>query len=271
MKRERRVELKTNELSVQLQHATEFLRQHGNTVLLSGVGIVLLILAVGYRNYTVAATKELGWTSFYEAPSAGDPNDPAWIQSSLSVWQNIIAEYDEPALQDAAHRRLGQFCLQQVDLTDDVEIRKELLETARASSQILWSRSRNNLPQKATALNWLATIEKTMFTIDGDISHKEKARDFLNQILNGTEFNGTPFQSDVAAQLASFDGLWNQVVFADPPPPPPTPELVPVTDDTSLLPDGDAPADPATTDAEPSDPAPEAGEGTSEPSSDGSN
>lgn len=226
MKRERRQELKTNELSVQLQRFSEYIQLHASALIAVGIGVVLIVSVLLYRNQAAIRTNEEGWTALYDAGRV-DRSSPDWVPKLVQRYRDISQAYDDPQLVLQARLLLGDFCLEEASKAEPQDLQRELLDTAEDTAQTLLTTAQG-APLKAAALNWLATVEENRFAVDHDPAHKARAREYLDRIRDGAEFRGTAFQADVLDRLNDYDSLWEPVVLADPPPPPPVqPEALP--------------------------------------------
>jgi hypothetical protein len=220
MKRERRQELKTNELSIQLQRFSDYIQQRASTLIAVGVGVVLVVGALLYRSHAAAQAKEQGWAALFDALRV-DRTAADWVPKQVQRFRDLSLAYDDPQLTRQARMMLVDLCLEEVPSAESPDLKTQLLDTAEDTARTVLGASDKDVPMKAAALNWLATIEEDRFAIDQDKARKAKAHDFLERIRNGEEFRGTVFQEDVLQRLNNYDALWEPVVLADPPPAPP--------------------------------------------------
>jgi len=97
---------------------------------------------------------------------------------------------------------------------------RELNEKARQAFEQLLSRFADNPLAVGVALSGFATVEENEFVLDGNLSHKEKAREHLNAIVGNPQLNALPFQQLALDRLKSLDATFSKVTVAPPPPPP---------------------------------------------------
>lgn len=263
MKTERRQELKANDLSIMLEQVSTYFKQHAIRITLIVVLVVSLVVVMVYRSYTAEQSQRQGWAAFLEAASVvPKPDDSAWVDQAIGQWEAILLTHDDHALRLQTHLTLAQFCLDQAIDTADQQAKRGLLDQAERHFQAVRTENAEEVVAQAAVLNGLAALEEDRFLIDGDISHKEKAKAHLETIRNSEMFLGTPFQTGVLARLNEFDDLWQPIVLVEPPPPPAVIEETPQFPDFDitfepLLPDAqsESTAEPEDESEEPSAPA----------------
>ncbi len=96
----------------------------------------------------------------------------------------------------------------------------EFLDMAADAYQELLERLPHRTLEKGVALFGLATIEADRFVLDQDLSHQDKAREYLERIRDAAEFNGMPHKAVALEQLNRLDDLFVVIALADPLPPP---------------------------------------------------
>ena len=221
MKTERRQDLKTNELSVYLKQAGEYVSNHAAAIMVSAVVVVAVVAAVVYANHTTIRGRELGWQAYREALGASfrsDPDNADWATDTIARWE-AVAAYDDPAIESQARSKLAQFCLREFMETEEVDFKKRLLDIAEENCLAILDRHPDNTTVRAAALSAMAAVEQNRYVLDGEDGHRERSLGYLERLRNDPEFIGTPFQADALSRLNEFERLWQPLVLVDPPPP----------------------------------------------------
>ncbi|MCG3137176.1 MAG: hypothetical protein HJJLKODD_01019 [Phycisphaerae bacterium] len=234
MKSERRAELKTNDLSIYVDQMVHYVQNNTNKVILFAVLLVALVGALLFRSYTSEKWRLQGWQAYYGSMQAlaAQQDDPQWGDKALAQLQLVASEY--PSLPVAPRARLlnGALALQLANESDEVTLKKKYLDQARQSFLAILNVPGAALPFRAAALSSLVSVEQSAFVLDGDPAHSATAKGYLEQIKNGKEFTGTPYQTVALARLDEFERLWQKIDF---PPPAPTTQTAESQPDTQPM------------------------------------
>jgi len=217
MKADRRHELKENDLMLALDGARQYLDVHGKQIGLIAVLILVVFGAVSFGLRSRAATMEDIWRRRNQL--VFDPVDVG--KKSLEALEGITKEVTDKEFVLASLMDQGRQALrlaQKVPFPPD----RELNERAREAFEQLRSGFSDNSLAVGVALSGLATVEENEFVLDGDSSHKEKARAHLNAIVGNPKLNALPFQQLALDRLKVLDATFTKVTVEPPPPPPPT-------------------------------------------------
>lgn len=216
MKAERRHELKENDLAHLLVQARDYLDANSKTV-----GLWLLLIAVIVVGGTIAMRARSSATNdLWAAKAALTFETPELAkQEALPQLQNLIRNASDDvflleALVDQARHALRL----SNDVPDPPD--RELNETAESALEQLRSDFGSNPLALGYALNALATVEENKFTLDRDPSHKETAREYLQQVVDTPSLNGMPYQRMALDRLERIDSTFSRVDIAFPAAPP---------------------------------------------------
>lgn len=230
MRTERRQELRTNELSQQIEGITEYMKR--NTAAMTII-VVVAAVAVGggflYKNSQTTRRLE-AWATI------SMPNNDATPASRVSRALAIADERLNPGLTTAALLDAGQVAMVQIAMpsptTEGEEGGDAIDWAAKAKAAYLRIIDQPNadvtaLGQAYIALGVLAENESQM----------TKAADWYRKIVDDKEFAATPFETQAKYRLENLDQWAKPVVFA----PPPEPILpIPLADPTSAAPAAEA-------------------------------
>ncbi len=280
MKRERRQELRTNELAASLVEAREFFNKHG-TYILAGLVVVALLFAVtAYVSHQRRVTAANEWAQLDKLRS--EVQDPAQLTKALDSLEGLAA--------DAENADVAQEALLQRGRSAEFEALKDaagpnvaLLDQAKESYQAVLDRfGKESMLAAGSALIRLANLEANYFAADFDPAHRQTARTYLERLRDDSRFDGTPFETEALARLNKLDETFVAVRIVEAPPPtpipagPPAPIPDPLAPPMPPLPDEalwtpTEPSSPADPDQEtPAEPDPTADEpGADEPPADG--
>jgi predicted O-methyltransferase YrrM len=253
MKRERRVELRENELAESLQDMWVFLRKHGAYIAGGAVVLAVIFAATSYvadqRRAAVAEKRaEINRISTeYQKDQQGD--------KALDALKKVAAEAKDPEVVKDALRMRGRLA-ESLALKNAGGPDVALLDQAReAYTQLLDRFGPESMLEAGSALTMLAKLEGDYFVLDGNPPHKETARRYWERLKDEARFKGTPYQSEALVKLNEIDAIFKPVTMVDAPPPPPPVTTAPATQPATTVPP--APTPPAD-DFTPLEPAPSA-------------
>lgn len=226
MKADRRHELKENDLAVMLQNTRQYLDVHGKQI---GTGALIALAVLAAITFVVrsrAAAVEDVWRRrgqlSFESLEEG--------KKSLDALEGISRELSDPSFVMGALMDRGREALKLAQLAP-LPPDSELNRKARAAFEELLTRFGDNPLAAGAALSGLATVEENEFVLDGNESHKAKAREYLDRIVADARLNGMPFQRLALDRLKALDATFSKVVTQAPAPlplpPPPAPVDVP--------------------------------------------
>lgn len=199
MKKERRQELKTNELSVYLEQAYEAVQQYA-TYIIGGIVAVVLVLVIALvvqRNRH--ASEQLAWSTYYNLRSQMAQVDASLISQARALAQDHggEAEFGPRAMELEAdlHYRLA--------MTGEglpTAERVEHLNKAKAIYERVIGRYGKSLAAAAGAqMSLAATLESLYVLGEGQL---DVIRETYTKIIDGPE---NPFQVDAQQQLETLD------------------------------------------------------------------
>lgn len=220
MKTTRRQELKTNELLETLRDARDFFDRHGNYVVGAVVVAAVAVLVYVYKDRSASQTLANARQEMRALPFTTDDE----VRSSVAALERLAGESKNDGFIRETLRRRAALAISRADAADDGTPSAEFLEMARSAYQTVLERYPNRVLDYGAALTGLATIEEDLFILDQDLSHKEKARQYLELVRDNEALNGMPFQSIALERLNALDQTFVQVAMVDAPRPAPTPE-----------------------------------------------
>jgi hypothetical protein len=221
MKADRRHELKENDLALMLQNARVYLDVHGKQI---GMGALIVLGALAVVTF-VMRSRAAAVEDVWRRRSQLSFDDLETGKKSLETLEGMAKELSDDAFVMGAlmdQGREGLKLAQQAPLPPDAELNRK----ARKAFEGLVSRFSRNPLALGAALSGLATVEENEFVLDGDMAHKEKARDYLDRIVREPKLNGMPFQKMALDRLKTLDMTFSKVRVEAPPPLPPPPAPV---------------------------------------------
>jgi hypothetical protein len=200
MKHRRRQELKTNELSIYLQQAYEFITRNA-TYILGGVVVVVLIVVVGMLNARSQHRAELDAVTKCNDLIRGDVvKDPKLLDDA----KTLVAEY-------GSHASLGPVVLElEASLSNRLAVslvgpsergrRIELFKQGKAACARAMSEFSKKPEVVARARMTEASLDESLL-LEGE-GDKETIRKLYQQVIDGPS---SPYQSVAKELLASLD------------------------------------------------------------------
>jgi hypothetical protein len=184
MKTARRQELRTNELSQQLDQISVYVKQ--NVAMLTIVIAVAAIVTAGGFWFVKSKQNQVmdGWAMLNDSEVLKD------MSSAVGQFRTLAEEHRSPALTLAAWLRIGEIAMAKVANPET--------STAIGSSGPNWSetalnafsRVENDYPNDVSALGQ-AYI--SLGVLAENKSDNEKARQYYQKVVNDARFAGTPF------------------------------------------------------------------------------
>ncbi len=219
MKTTRRQELRTNELSEQLDLLGEYLRRNA-TALTIGAVAVLAVGAGGYWYYTRQTSRSSeAWAQLKPDPAAG-------TLAMLDRYRSVAAQQISPALTRAAWLEAGHLALSRLGVGDsspsptdgsvsppppddpDPEV---LAEIAEESFTNVVTSAGGDFTALGRAMIGLGVLAE-------DRWDTAKAREWYQKVLDEKRLAGTPFQTEARFRLEHIDHWSGKIVFSDAPP-----------------------------------------------------
>ncbi len=263
MKKERRQELQTNELAQMLMDARQYLSRYGNHLIGGVVVVAAVVVLFMYVRHSRAAGRSdviqrIESAQFVDAE--GRPLSDAALTNTIQVLERVIQENREPDLTRRALMHLSSGVLS-LAMNDPQSMTPESLTAAEGACKRLIRDYGNEPVAVGTALLQLATIEGNRFVQDGDLAHRDKAREYLEQITRNDRnlFTATPYMPRALEALNELDHTFEPVTMAaDLPPAPPPADITltpaPVSPEVVIEP---APASEPVSEEPPGEPAPD--------------
>jgi hypothetical protein len=209
MKAERRQELKTNELGAFLLDAGDWAQSHATQ--LGGAAAIAIIAIVGMKFLEMSRASAVDKAIL----SIADLNfDVSAADSSFSALNDIIEDASSRDVKMVALTRKAAAAMNLVRA--DGNFHPQYLDKAAEAYEELAKAFPDRMPVVGMALGVLATIEEDRFLVDGDLKHKEKAKEYLTRLVNEPPFKGTPFQTAAAQRLGMIDDIFQVITLADP-------------------------------------------------------
>lgn len=204
-----RKELRTNELSQQLDNITIYAKDNAARIAIwVGGAIVLAVLLFAYLNHRSTRVEE-AWARL----GASERTEPAdQIKDAREVAEANI----NPGLTTQAWLRAGVISLMQLGPNAPAATTKlDWAATAEEAFNKVLSIATNDTTARGQALMSLGILAENK----GDAG----ASKFYKQIIDDRRFDHTPFKAEAEFRLKGVDGWLKPVVIAPAPPPPPAP------------------------------------------------
>lgn len=222
MKAERRQELRTNELSEQIEQVRSYVRENSTRLLATVIGIVVIVSAsVWYFRGRESKVAE-GWRQFQEVASATSPSDR--VDQLKAIAQQDV----DSALTLQAWLAVGGIArnemLNPTGSAAVFDTGPDWSEIARAAYQEVLDSFPERIPPAGESMIALGTLAED----SGDF---DKARTLYEKVIGDARFDNTPFEQQAEFRLEGLDAWSVPVVF-----PPPKPGPLPVTAAPTLIP-----------------------------------
>jgi len=218
MKSERRHELRENDLSHFLATARDYLSENGGRVGLAVFAVIAVIAIVSFAVRSRAAASEDVWRRKTQLSF----EDPKASLESIPSLRTLADESSNRAFVLSCLMDWGQQALRmarEVPWPPD----KQFNDLAEEAFRRMLSQFPDNPLARGVALSGLATVEENRFLLDGNLAHKDKAKEFLTEIINSPTLNGMPFQRLAIERRDALDETFVTIRFDNPPPPVPEP------------------------------------------------
>jgi hypothetical protein len=199
MKKSRRQELKTNELSEQLKAAYQWMNQHSN-YLAGGLIVIAMVMVIGWVVHgRQLRAEQAAWNRYNDLRQA-----ESVTQLDIDQADELIQEFQNDAELGPVVMGLKADLLYEwaLDLNphEEQEQRVELLTQARKVSQQLIERFSDRPTVMAEARMRLAAVEESLYLTDaGD---KEKIRKLYEKLM---ENKAGPYQALAKELLSTLD------------------------------------------------------------------
>ena len=235
MKADRRHELKENDLAHALEVARNYLNEHGGRIGLVVVVVLAVIAVVGIAARSRAVALEDAWERKNDLVFDNVEDG----KKSLEMLRTLTSEMADSGfalagLLDQGRHALGLespregFILvglvdqgrhalrlaQQVDDPPDLELN----EIAHEAFKQLLARFGENPLAIGAAHCGLATVEENSFALDGDLAHRERARQHLQAVVDNPALHGLPFHRIAVERTRTLDRVFSVVRFESAPP-----------------------------------------------------
>jgi tetratricopeptide (TPR) repeat protein len=210
MKTARRQELRTNELSVQIDQISETVKKNYTSII--AIAVAAAVIVGGLYWYVTSSRNRLmdGWAALSVREEKSDADH------DISRMEEVINQNLDPKLTAAAWLKVGQTSMAQYTWPSAGA-------DAGSTGDPKWLEKSQNAYTSALATNVLdkngvadATIHLGLIAENkGDF---DKAAEQYRKVINDTAYAGTPFFEQAEFRLKNIDKWRSAVVFAPPPP-----------------------------------------------------
>lgn len=216
MKAERRHELKENDLAHLLDQLSDFMHKNGSRLGLVIAVVVVALAVVGIAVRSRAAALEDAWqrkrSLSFETAADG--------QQSLKTLESLVAASTDPVFIMSGLLDEGRHALELAEKAPNPP-GEAMNAKAREAYEELLAKFPSNPLAFGAAHAGLATVEENAFALDREPSHKEKAQEHLQAILNRSDLAAMPFYKMATDRLARIDDVFSVTRFAAAPIAPP--------------------------------------------------
>jgi hypothetical protein len=213
MKTTRRQELRTNELSQQIDQAGVYVKQ--NAAIFTVVIVAAAALVVG--GFWYSSRQDTIESDAWDRLRAPEANDDT--MAVIDRYQAVADERVNDALTTTARLRIGDLALSRIGMPppateDGPQVgpdAAELTAKARAAFEEIITSAADDLTAYGHAMMAMGVIEE-------DAGQFDKARQWYKRLTEEERLSSTPFKSEAEYRLAGLD-IWSQEVVFPPPPP----------------------------------------------------
>ncbi len=216
MKTTRRQELRTNELSEQLDLLGEYLKRNA-TALTIGTVAVVAVAAAGYWYYNRHTTRSSeAWAQLTPDPTAG-------TMAMLDRYKSVAAQNISPALTRAAWLEAGHLALSRLGLGEatSIDATTSTPPPDNPDPAILATIAEEafmNVVQTAgTDFTALGRALVGLGVLAEDRWEMTKAREWYQKVVDDERLSGTPFQTEARFRLENIDKWSSRIAFSDAP------------------------------------------------------
>jgi len=221
MKTTRRQELRTNDLSYQIEQIGDYLKRNATAITVIVVALVALALA-GIWYYNRRTTRLM---DAYAELVRVDPNEQPVDQ--IRRYKSVASEQIDPTLTttawlDAGNLALSQLAAPKTKAPDDsagageaksseTADQNELAKTAEEAFTKVLSAAKDNPAARGRAMMGMGVLEE-------DRRHFDKARQWYKKVIDDPQLANLPFRSEAQFRLEGLNA-WSEPVEFPPPPP----------------------------------------------------
>ncbi len=213
MKATRRQELKSNELAQTLEEIRDFLRRYGNYLGIGGAVVLALVAVWFFQARSAGAARTAAFQQMARLPYTTDDE----VRSSIETLKTLATETTDTPFVIQSLRVRALMAVGRAQAAPDGTPAAEFLDLAEAAYQEMLDRYPERHLDIAQALCGLGTIEEDRFVLDGALSHREKARAYLERIRDGAQYAGLPVVSVALDRLNALDETFTTIVLAPAP------------------------------------------------------
>lgn len=221
MKTGRRQELRANELQRLLSDAGAFFRRNGSYVV---IGLVLVGGVFGRRWYVNNRSDAALNAAYGQLLSLSLTTDDE-CRESIERLKELASEIqqDEFSLEALSNRAF--IASSRLISAASGEVQMEFVAEAREAYAEIIERYSDRALEYGTALMGQAILEQTLFVADQDPAHRDRAREYLQRIVDDVRLQLTPLTTLASERLNALDEVFQPVTLAVRP----TPPVVPAT------------------------------------------
>lgn len=235
MKTTRRQELRTNELSHQIEQISNYLKDHAAVLTAAVVGAVVIIGGIfWYYNHQTSRSSK-AWAQLMPT----SPDEESSTSMLIERYKSVAQEQVSPEITRAAWLKVGNAALSELipvnkesdaetenTVDDDKPDRDTLMETAKDAFQEVIRMGDDDLTAYGRSLVALGILEENKRQFD-------EARKWYQKLVDDDRLENTPFKMEARFRLEGMVGWSEPVEF---PPPPPPAEPTPVANKVELTP-----------------------------------
>lgn len=220
MKTKRRQELKSNDLAQMLDDLRDSFNRWG-VYILGGVAVVLVVYAI---TTSITSARVAQVDSAYDellestqiAPGGIRKSDQDILQN-LEKMKRLAAESNDPEFKLEALIQRCEMALG-LALTDPEGPKMGFLESAKDGFETIIADYPKRRIYVGRAHHGMFQVLATMFSVDGDLTHKAEALKHLEAIRDDAAYAQTPLMAAALDRINQLDSLFVPVTFPKAPP-----------------------------------------------------
>lgn len=219
MKSKRRHELKSNDLAHALEQLSHSFKDWAGYVIGAVAVVVVGTLIVTYMKTARETAMDEAYaelTKLGQTAQAGVSKSNEELHRTLTKMGDLGNSSTDPAFKLEALLLKADTAMA-IALNSESGVDPMFLNEARAAFEEIVTKHKDLPIHYGRALFGLFQIEANEFSVDGDMSHRDKAEGYLEQLRDEQRLAGVPFQTMAIDKLNELDDIFTKVTFPERP------------------------------------------------------